>query len=382
MSGIYIHIPFCRQRCHYCDFYTTTQLKRKPELVEALVRELTLRKSVLQQNSINTIYFGGGTPSLLTVDEITEIIATIYKNYQVAKNPEITFEANPDDLSEKQLELLAQTKINRLSIGIQSFISANLQLMNRRHQAQQAIDAVKNAQQTGFKNISIDLIYGLPNFSMDAWKYNLEQVEKLNVQHVSAYHLTYEKGTVFDVKRRKGVLQETREEESIAQFKYLISWAKKHNFIHYEISNFGKENFFSEHNSNYWNQQKYLGVGPSAHSYFIDTRSWNPSNLSIYINGVMENKAIIEVENLSDVDKFNELIITSLRTRNGLNIDLVEKQFGNQLKHHVLHMAEKFIENKKMYVKNNQLIFTDSGVFISDAIMAELMLSSDHLNVD
>lgn len=377
MAGIYIHIPFCRQRCHYCDFYTTTQIKRKPDLVKSLITEIELRNDWLKNEEINTIYFGGGTPSLLSVEEINQLLDSIYETYNVVAKPEITFEANPDDLSQKQLKLISETKINRLSIGIQSFQEEDLILMNRRHNAEQAIQAVKNAQDLGFNNISVDLIYGLPNFTKDKWEENLNIVGGLNIQHLSAYHLTYEKGTVFDVKRKKGELQLTQEEDSISQFKQLMLWAKKNDFIHYEISNFCKENFFSQHNSNYWMQQKYLGIGPSAHSYNIETRTWNPSNLSAYIEHIMKNEPLFETEVLTQRDKYNELLITSLRTKDGINISQVEHQFGNQIKHHLLRNAERFICNQKMYLNKNNLILTDEGVYISDAIMADLMLPED-----
>ncbi|MBI9068535.1 MAG: radical SAM family heme chaperone HemW [Salinivirgaceae bacterium] len=380
MSGIYIHIPFCRQRCHYCDFYSTTQIKRKPELILALLSELEQRKDWIGEETIRTIYFGGGTPSLLSIDEINQILDSIYLNYNVVENPEITFEANPDDLTEKQLRLLSETRINRLSIGIQSFFNDDLQLMNRRHDREQAINSVKMAQEFGFKNISVDLIFGLPNLSIERWNENLKIVESLNVQHLSAYHLTYEKGTVFEIKRKKGEITPIMEEASIMQFKTLIAWAKQNNFIQYEISNFGKESFFSQHNSNYWNQKKYLGIGPSAHSYNIDTRLWNPSNLSMYINGIMKKQAVYEKEILSESDKYNELLITALRTKRGLNLAQVEAQFGNRVKHHLLHNSQKFVESKKLYLKDNALVLSDEGVFVSDAIMAELMLVEEEID--
>ena len=378
MSGIYIHIPFCRQRCHYCDFYSTTQLKRKPDLVEALILELLQRKTWLENEPISTIYFGGGTPSLLTSDEIKEIIECIYENYKIADIPEITLEANPDDLSKKQIELIKSTPVNRLSIGIQSFQNNELEMMYRRHNTEQVFSSVKDCQDAGFTNISVDLIYGLPSSTLALWENNLEQISKLNIQHLSAYHLTFEQNTVFDVKRKKGELFPVKEEESLKQFKALINWAKNNDFIHYEISNFGKEGFFSQHNTSYWMQQKYLGIGPSAHSYNIDSRCWNVSNLSAYINKINQNETAYEIERLSDIDKHNEFLITSLRTQWGINLSEFESQFGLELKEELMKKANLFIQQADLYVKENSLIVSDKGVFICDAILAELMLINEN----
>lgn len=377
MAGIYIHIPFCRTRCHYCDFYTTTQLKRKPELVNALTRELELRKDWLQNEKIQTIYFGGGTPSLLLIEEVSQILDTIYKHFSIAKNAEITLEANPDDLTEKQIQLLAKTPLNRMSIGIQSFHNHQLQLMNRRHSAQDAVNAVKRAQDAGFNNLSVDLIYGLPESNLSLWEKSLEQVKALDIQHVSAYHLTYEKGTVFDVKARQDKIIPCSEDESILQFRTLIAWAAQNDFIHYEISNFGRRGYFSQHNTSYWQQQKYLGIGPSAHSYNIESRTWNASNLSVYLDEIEKGKLPFEQEILSETDKFNEFLITSLRTRWGINLDVLEKQFGQDKKEWLQQKAKPYIEGNKLYVRDNSLILTDEGVFVSDMVLAELMILPD-----
>lgn len=378
MSGIYIHIPFCRQRCHYCDFYSTTQLKRKPELVKALKQELISRKLWMENETINTIYFGGGTPSLLTNDEIRKITDCIYENFKISESPEITLEANPDDLSKKQIEGIKSTSINRLSIGIQSFHNSELKTMYRRHNAEQVFSSVKNSQNAGFNNISVDLIYGLPESTLTSWEYNLEQVSKLNIQHLSAYHLTYEPNTVFNVMLNKGDLIPVKEQESLDQFKALISWAEQNNFIHYEISNFGKKEFFSQHNTSYWMQQKYLGIGPSAHSYNIDSRSWNVSNLSSYINKITQNIEAFEIENLSDTDKHNEYLITSLRTSWGINLAEFELQFGQNLKNDLEKKASIFIQKGDLYEKKGHIILSDKGVFICDAILAELMLINEN----
>lgn len=377
MSGIYIHIPFCRTRCHYCDFYTTTQLKRKPELVDALIKEMELQKSWLDGEPVKTIYFGGGTPSLLSADEISRILDSANKYFQFDSNPEITIEANPDDLSPKQTRLLAQTDVNRVSIGIQSFHNHQLQLMNRRHTAQEAIDSVKRVQDVGISNISVDLIYGLPESNSSLWNKNLEQVAELNVKHLSAYHLTYEKGTVFELNMRQGKIFPCSEEESILQFKSLVNWANNQGFIHYEISNFGKEGFFSQHNTNYWMQQKYIGLGPSAHSYNIETRCWNASNLSVYINTLQSGTLPQEDEILSEKDKYNEFLITSLRTRWGIKLDVFEQLFGEEEKERLTEKAAPYIQQDKLYLKDNSLILTDEGVFISDMVLSDLMVLPD-----
>lgn len=373
MSGIYIHIPFCRQRCYYCDFYSTTQLKRKPDLVAAISKELVNRKDWLAKEEVNTIYFGGGTPSLLSTDDLNQIFDTIYKHFIIAEKPEITFEANPDDLTQKQINHIKNTQINRLSIGIQSFIDADLQLMNRRHSAQNALKVVQDCQNAGFDNISIDLIYGLPQSTIESWESNLNQAAKLNIQHLSAYHLTIEPNTVFYAKQKKGELLPIADEKSVEQFKALIFWAKNNDFLHYEISNFGKEGMFSQHNTSYWMQQKYLGVGPSAHSYNVLTRSWNVANLGKYIEGIENNEVVFEQEELSENDKHNEFLITGLRTKWGVNLNEFEHQFGLDTTKELLLKADKFIQKEKLYINNNALTLTDEGVFISDAILAELM---------
>lgn len=377
MSGIYIHIPFCRQRCHYCDFYTTTQVKRKPELIQALVNELIIRKEWLAEKPVKTIYFGGGTPSLLATDDLKLIFDTIYKHYAVVDNPEITLEANPDDLSAKYLANLKTTLVNRLSIGTQSFHEVDLSLMNRRHGAMQAFEAIKESQEAGFDNISVDLIYGLPNSNPEMWAKNLEQVADLNIQHLSAYHLTFEPNTVFDVKKKKGELLPIKEENSIKQFKMLIEWAAKNKLEHYEISNFGKQGYYSKHNTSYWMQQKYLGIGPSAHSYNLESRSWNVANLSKYIDKISGNEKAYEIEILSPNDIQNEFLITGLRTRWGVNLLEFEAQFGSYRKVELLNKAKLYISDKSLYIKENSLILTDEGVFICDAILADLMIVNE-----
>jgi len=377
MSGIYIHVPFCKQRCYYCDFFTSTQIKHKPELVLALIQEIKLRKDWLAGENVQTIYFGGGTPSLLSADEINRILTVIFQNFIVIQNPEITLEANPDDLSLEYITELQNTRINRLSIGIQSFNDSDLVLMNRRHTAQQAIDSVKNAQNCGFNNISTDLIYGLPGSTANTWKSNLEQMAQLKIQHLSAYHLTYEKGTVFEDRRKKQKLFPVSEEESISQFNQLMDWAAHHSFEHYEISNFATNGCYSKHNTNYWKQEKYLGIGPAAHSYNINTRAWNPSNINEYIKAIKNLEPEFETETLTLIDKHNEFLITSLRTQWGINLKLFEIQFGKEWKKLLMQNSKPFIENKKLSITNDCLVLTKKGIFVSDAILTELIIESE-----
>ena len=377
MAGIYIHIPFCKQKCNYCDFYKTTQVSKKHELVEALISELSQRKKWLQNDTVETIYFGGGTPSLLSISEINRIIDKIFSDYSVASIPEITLESNPDDLTKKQILDLKHTAINRLSIGIQSFQNDQLKKMNRRHTANQAVSCVKQAQDAGYENISTDLIYGLPNLTTNTWLNDLKQMQKLNIQHLSAYHLTYETGTEFDKMLKKKMIIPVGEEESVRQFKTLISWAKGNSFEHYEISNFAKPGFYSKHNTSYWQQEKYLGIGPSAHSYNIETRRWNISNLDKYINGINKKEKYSESETLTNIDKYNEYLMTSMRTMWGVNIKKVEAVFGIKQSQTFVNSIKPFIKNGAVYKKNDNFILSDEGIFISDKILTDIIVLQD-----
>lgn len=377
MAGIYIHIPFCYQRCHYCDFYKTTQLSKKPDLIEALTIELTHRKRWLEKETIKTIYFGGGTPSLLTNDEIKRIIDTIYSNYDVDNNPEITLESNPDDLSHKYISELAKSSINRLSIGIQSFQDDLLKKMNRRHNSSQAIKCVQTAQNAGFTNISTDLIYGIPELTMEMWIKNLDQMANLNIQHLSAYHLTIEPNTIFGKMFKQGNLNTIKEDDSLEQFKTLIEWAKSNNFDHYEISNFAKDGLYSQHNTSYWQQKKYLGIGPSAHSYNIDSRLWNVADLYKYINAIQNNSSYSESEILSVTDKYNEYLMTWLRTKWGVNLNQVKNIFGDEQAQNLLELLQPFVKDKSINIKNSCATLSEKGIFISDLILSDLMLIQD-----
>ncbi len=373
MAGIYIHIPFCKQRCNYCDFYKTTQVLKKQDFLNALIKELINRKKELHQENINTIYFGGGTPSLLEANEINRIINIIFENFKTNAKLEITLESNPDDLTKQYINHLKKTPINRLSIGIQSFNNHFLSLMNRRHNSQQAVDCVKMAQDAGFNNISTDLIYGLPGLTVLQWEKELIQMQKLNIQHLSAYHLTYESGTSFGTMLKKGTLTPVKEETSVKQFEQLIDWAKSADFEHYEISNFAREGFYSKHNRSYWQQKMYLGAGPAAHSYNKNTRSWNVADLNKYINGILNNQKYFESEELSVTDKYNEYLMTGLRTKWGVNLKQVEKLFGREILESLSGDIVPFIDRKDMKIENENIILTDKGIFVSDAILTELI---------
>ena len=326
MSGIYIHIPFCAKKCFYCDFFMSLSLKYKDDYLKALKQELKLRKNYLQNQSVETIYFGGGTPSLLNEKELNALFEEIYKDFNVSENPEITLEANPDDLSTEYLKNLRKTPVNRLSIGIQSFFDDDLKMMNRRHSAKESLFAVKEAQNVGFENISGDLIYGLPEMTTKKWEYNLQEFFKLKIPHLSAYHLTYEPNTVFFKYLKTKRIYEIPETESLKQFELLKQLAKAHNFIHYETSNFAKDGFFSKHNTGYWQQKHYLGIGASAHSYDGNSRQFNIKNLKEYITRVGETGAYFEKEILSDADIYNDYIITTLRTVWGTDVSYVSEK--------------------------------------------------------
>lgn len=373
MAGIYLHIPFCKRKCAYCDFYSIANTNLKSELVKALKKEIELRKDFLGSESIKTIYFGGGTPSLLSINEIDDLVNTIDKYYKVEINNEITLEANPDDLNNEFLRELSKTSVNRLSIGIQSFIDTDLQLMKRLHSSQQAIRSVLKAQDNGFNNISIDLIYGLPNLTLADWELNINKGLNLNVQHISAYHLTIEPNTLFNkyYKNKKIVLP--TENESLDQFKILKDKTAEKGFVHYEISNFALDGFLSLHNTNYWMDVKYLGLGPSAHSYNLTSREWNISNLSGYLDAIFQGKLANETEILSKSDQFNDYLITSLRTMWGLNTEIINTKYGLKYLNHILEKSKKFITLNLLEKQNNTLKLSEKGMFVSDSIIQDLL---------
>lgn len=372
MAGIYLHIPFCKSRCIYCDFYTTTDAHLQDSYLEALMQELKLRKEYLR-DSIKTIYIGGGTPSLLSANQLEKLFHTLSSEYDLTAVKEITLEANPDDLSHTYLKSLQHLPINRLSIGIQSFNDKQLKALNRRHSAKQAIEAVQRSQDSGFQNISIDLIYGLPNETIQEWEKDLEQAIALNIQHLSAYHLIYEKDTPLFRLLQEEKVQEIDEDLSVHFFSLLIDRLKEAGFEHYEISNFCKKGFRSLHNSSYWDGSQYMGCGPSAHSYNGISREWNISSLPEYIKGMQSDHRIFEQEDLDLPTQYNDYIITSLRRCEGIDLKYVKKVFGEKLYQHCLFFAQPHINSQTLELKNDNLKLTHPGIFLSDGIMSDLL---------
>jgi oxygen-independent coproporphyrinogen-3 oxidase len=374
LAGIYIHIPFCRKRCHYCDFFKSTDLSQKARLLAGLKKELEGRASELASEEINTIYFGGGTPSVLLIDELKYLLNTIYQNYKVAENAEITLEANPDDLTQAILSALRQIGFNRLSMGIQSFSESDLKLMNRRHGVMQAVQSVKWAKRAGFSNLSIDLIYGLPNQTIEEWERNILIAIELDVQHISAYNLTYHEGTVFYDQLKKGILKELPDELSLHQFELLIKILKEAGFEHYEISNFCKPGLYSQHNSSYWKSRKYLGIGPSAHSYDHVSRRWNVSSISKYLDGLENDQSYFEAEILTEQDRYNDFIITGLRTIWGISEEYIQAEFPAKYFTHFQKLEAKYAKSGHLINTSGTVCLSPEGLFISDKIMADFMV--------
>lgn len=382
MSGIYIHIPFCKQACHYCDFHFSTSLKKKDALLFALTKELQLRKNELAGETVTSLYFGGGTPSMLKVEEIRELIRTVYTHYKVAPDAEITLEANPDDLNPEKIRQLAGTAINRLSIGIQSFAEAGLKLMNRAHTAGEAKKSLETAS-TYFNNISVDLIYGIPGMTPTQWQHNLETALSYPVSHIAAYALTVEPGTALAAFIKKGKVAPPDDGHARQQFFLLIERLEARNFIHYEVSNFGKEGFFSRHNSAYWQGKKYMGIGPSAHSYNGTQRSWNIASNPLYIAALAQDKRPATTETLSPKDRYNEYIMTGLRTIWGVSLTEIERTYGAAYKDRLLQQAQKYIAEGLLSLNNEVdangethriLKTTGKGKFLSDGIASDLFL--------
>jgi len=378
MSGIYIHIPFCKQACHYCDFHFSTSMKKKDEMVLALAKEIRLRNNELldcarsdKNEVVETIYFGGGTPSVLTIDEIQFLIDAVYENYKVSENPEITLEANPDDLSKERIIELSKSPINRLSIGIQSFFEDDLIMMNRAHNSAEAKNCLEEATKY-FDNISLDLIYGIPRMSNEKWLQNIETALSFGIPHISSYALTVEPKTALDKLIQTGKIAKPKDEVAEEHFQILVETLQKNDFIHYELSNFGKENYFSKNNSAYWLGKKYIGIGPSAHSYDGVSRSWNVSNNSIYLKSLDENKLPNEIEILSKTDRYNEYIMTGLRTIWGVSLDRISTEFGSEYLDYLHMQSQKFINDGLLFVENSILKPTPKGKFLTDGIASDL----------
>jgi oxygen-independent coproporphyrinogen-3 oxidase len=373
LSGIYIHIPFCKQACHYCDFHFSTSMKKKEEMVQALVKEMQIRKSEFENETVETIYFGGGTPSVLSDEELAFLIDAVYANFKVAENPEITLEANPDDLSDERIVGLAGSRINRLSIGIQSFFENDLKMMNRAHNAEEAKKSLETSTRY-FDNISIDLIYGIPGMTNEMWKQNIETALSFGIPHISSYALTVEPKTALKKLIQTGKVSEPKDEVAQEHFMILVEMLQQHGFIHYELSNFGKPDYFSKNNSAYWLGKKYIGIGPSAHSYDGISRSWNIANNPIYLKEIEAGKLPGEVEILTSNDRYNEYIMTGLRTIWGVSLNRIQKEFGEEVLQYLQKQSEKFIADGLLAVEKNILKTTPKGKFLADGIASDLFL--------
>lgn len=372
-GAIYIHIPFCKQACHYCDFHFSTSMKRKEEIVLALIREIQLRKNEFHGEIIETIYFGGGTPSVLTNAEILSLIEAVYENFEVIENPEITLEANPDDLSEERIIALSETPINRLSIGIQSFFEDDLKLMNRAHNSDEAQKSLAIATKY-FDNISVDLIYGIPGLTNEMWLENIETALRFGIPHISSYALTVEPKTALHKLIQTGKIAEPKDDVAQDHFEILVRTLTDNGFIHYELSNFGKPDYFSQNNSSYWLGKKYLGIGPSAHSFDGKSRSWNIANNMLYLKSILADKLPHEVEILTQQDRYNEYVMTGLRTIWGVSLERIEKEFGKDYLNYLLNQADKFLIDGLLSIAENVMTTTAKGKFLADGIASDLFL--------
>ncbi|WES97189.1 radical SAM family heme chaperone HemW [Chryseobacterium arthrosphaerae] len=372
---IYIHIPFCKQKCSYCNFHFSTSLNFKDEMLHAMKTEIMLRKNELQNKSLKSLYFGGGTPSILSVDEINSLIDEVLRYFSFEKDIEITLEANPDDLDKNFLKQLAGTPVNRLSIGTQSFFEEDLKLMNRAHTASEAESSIKRAQDFGFENLSIDLIYGSPTSNLEIWKENLNKTIALEVPHISSYALTVEPKTALENWISKGKVKSPKEEEQNREFYYLSDFLKDNGFEHYEVSNFAKPGFYSRHNSAYWKYQEYLGIGPSAHSYNgFDVRSWNVANNQQYNKKLNDKQLAKEEEILSPEDQFNEMIMIGLRTTWGVDMESLKSKFSDRMQEHLQAEIKSKIEEGILIIENNHLKIPEKHWFMADGIASDLFI--------
>lgn len=374
MAGIYIHIPYCKSFCSYCDFYHVLLPEDTDPLIDSLIAEASLRSGYLAGETVATIYIGGGTPSVLPADRTAFLLNSIRKLFTVESGSEITIEINPDDTDTDYMKALLDNGFNRISIGVQSLRDQDLRLLNRRHTAKQASLAIESALAAGFGNVSVDLIYGIPGLDAEAWAENLDRTLSYGIKHLSAYHLTVEPGTLLSKMKEKGVFNETDEEDSNNQFSMLVEKTASAGFIQYEISNFALPGFFSVHNSNYWRQVKYLGLGPSAHSFNGYSRQWNERDVKKYIKSVKSGKLSFEREELDRRTRFNEYIMTSLRTVWGINLEYIEEVFEKEGYDYIVNLSGKLVDYGLMKQDQKTLVLTNQGKMISDNIISELML--------
>lgn len=370
---IYVHIPFCRKACHYCDFHFSTKTGYTDRMTDAICREIDLRAGNEQDHSVTSIYFGGGTPSVLSGFQLHKIMDTLHHHFEVKPDAEITLEANPDDLGQSYLEELHDIGINRLSIGVQSFREEDLVLINRSHNAKQAIEAIERAKKTGIDNLSIDLIYGIPGSSTQVWEKNLGKAVELGVQHISCYSLTIEQGTVFGHMVDKGSLEPVQDSNYESQYEAACTLLKQHGYLHYEVSNFALKGFEAQHNSAYWTGEKYLGFGPGAHSYNGLERRWNISNNQVYMKGLEKNEVPNETETLSDKDRLNEKLMTGLRTARGISMTEVLNLAGNDF-NELESRIEALISRGQLTKAEARIVIPESLLYVSDSIISSLFI--------
>ena len=373
MAGLYIHIPFCAKRCLYCDFFSNTEMKYKASYIQAIIEEMKQRQGYIGDEPIETIYFGGGTPSQLTASDFQQIFDAIHTLFNMSRSQEITLEANPDDMTPEYIASLRSLPFNRISMGVQSFQDKDLHFLNRRHNSQQAKQAVALCQEQGISNISIDLIYGLPGQTLKEWEENLEEAIQLQIPHISAYHLIYEEGTALYKLMEAGKIAPIEEELSVTLFSTLINRLTEAGFLHYEISNFARPGCFSQHNSSYWTGKRYLGIGPSAHSYNGNSRQWNISSLPIYIKGINTHTPEIELEELDIHTRYNDFIITGLRTMWGIRLTDVLQLFGDEKLSYLNQQAKPYLQKGLLLQQDDTLTLSKEGIFISDGIMSDLL---------
>ena len=373
MAGIYIHIPFCKQRCNYCAFYSSTLYNIKENYADAVCKELEMRKDYAGGEEIKTIYFGGGTPSTLPIELLQKICNAIYANHTVCSNAEVTIECNPDDLTEEFLTELRALPFNRISMGVQSFNDVQLKRLGRRHNAENARQAVNNARMAGYKNISIDLMFALPGSTKEEWEQTIEEAISLKPEHISAYNLMYEDDTPLHRALQRGDFEELSEEENVEQFQMLIKRMKEAGYHHYEISNFAIPGHESRHNSSYWNDTTYIGCGAAAHSYDGKSREWNIADIKEYIKGINENKRSYEIEHLTEEERYNDTILTRLRTADGIPLKWMKEKFSEKLNRYMLTAAQRHIECGNLKKTDETLSLTEKGIFISDSVIRDLI---------
>jgi oxygen-independent coproporphyrinogen-3 oxidase len=372
MAGIYIHIPFCKRACHYCNFHFSTSLKLQNDFLEALLKEMALRKNYGGGEVVETVYFGGGTPSLLDEASLSAIMDSLYRHYSISETAEITLEANPDDVNDLNLRVWKKQGINRLSIGVQSFFEEDLVWMNRAHTAQQADECIRLAQDTGISNMSIDLIYGTPGLTDSKWTENMHRAAGLGVPHLSCYALTVEPGTALDVMTRNKKVQAVNNDDQARQFLIMTDFFSARGYEHYEISNLALPGKRSVHNSSYWNGAKYTGFGPSAHSFNGNSRQWNVANNALYIQSLKKEEVPFEIEILSEKQQFNEYIMTALRKMEGVDVEVVKDRFEQKYAAGLLRTSGKFIEKNWLADVSGRLILTREGKLFADHIASEL----------